>query len=494
MKPRILLLLAVTAFTSAAFAQNAKKQVTAYAITAPDKGQTGWTEVRLVDIATGEVLETVYQKTQDIEILNARTGKPVVKKDEAIKEKNATTALAELKTLSPISVTLNGQSFESKSITTKDGQQVIIIKSTGDGSNNNVITYRRTMSKASYDAPFATNSAACAYDKKHDRLYYTPMGINQLRYIDMKSKTTKIYYFEDEAFGVLSNPGDVPNQITRMVIGSDGDGYALTNNAAHLVKLTTGKNARITHLGKVADEAANGNYKIKAASGYGGDMVADAQGNLYLVTANRRVFKINIETKVATYQGSIQGLPKGFSTNGAVVEEGSKVIVTSSTSTDGYYRFDLTTMQAEKASSGTSVYNASDLANGNLAFEKEKKEKKQPEEKKDDVVKVPEETSVEAAAARERAVQSAKINVYPNPVRAGSSVRLSFADYAAGKYQVQLIDVAGKMISSNDIVISNKSQVEELRLPDGLSKGNYIVKVLSKATNSFITSPLVVIE
>ena len=59
-------------------------------------------------------------------------------------------------------------------------------------------------------------------------------------------------------------------------------------------------------------------------------MIADASRNLYLVTANRNVFKFPIDTKVAAYVGTIKGLPRGFSTNGAMVEEGSKVIVASS--------------------------------------------------------------------------------------------------------------------------------------------------------------------
>ena len=57
---------------------------------------------------------------------------------------------------------------------------------------------------------------------------------------------------------------------------------------------------------------------------------------------------LSIETKVAVYQGTIKGLPDGFSTNGAMVEEGSNVIVASSESAIGYYRFDLTTMLRKK--------------------------------------------------------------------------------------------------------------------------------------------------
>jgi hypothetical protein len=76
-----------------------------------------------------------------------------------------------------------------------------------------------------------------AYDKKHERLYYTPMGINQLRYIDLKSN--KIYYFENESFGRLG-PGDGANQITDGY-SIDGNGYALTNDGNHLIRFTTGK-------------------------------------------------------------------------------------------------------------------------------------------------------------------------------------------------------------------------------------------------------------
>ena len=46
-------------------------------------------------------------------------------------------------------------------------------------------------------APFATGVAAAAYDKKHNRLYFTPMFVDQLRYIDLK--TMKVYYVTGSA-------------------------------------------------------------------------------------------------------------------------------------------------------------------------------------------------------------------------------------------------------------------------------------------------------
>jgi len=288
-------------------------------------------------------------------------------------------------------------------------------------------------------------------------------------------------------------------QITRMVIASDGNGYAITNNANHLIRFTTGKNPVITDLGSLSDDVKNAGYSVHGSGGYGGDVIADAQNNLYLVTANRNVFKISIDNKVAAYMGSIQGLPKGFTTNGAMVESGSKVIVCSSQSTQGYYRFDLNNLQAEKVSGSAQVFNASDLANANLAFDKEKKKKKDKEDKdiiRQDVVV----TETAAEPAPEEQARGAKANevitpnaisVYPNPVTNGY-VRLSFDNQPSGKYQVQFLDIGGKIISTQEVTINNKVQVEEFRLPAMMTSGNYLVKITNKTSNESVTNKLVV--
>src|SRR5258708_31025307 len=76
--------------------------------------------------------------------------------------------------------------------------------------------------------PFSTGVAAIAYDKKNNRLYYTPMFIDQLRYIDLK--TMKLYYVTDQSFtGVANTHNDEANVVTRMAITPDGYGYAITN-------------------------------------------------------------------------------------------------------------------------------------------------------------------------------------------------------------------------------------------------------------------------
>ena len=463
MKRKILLLLVMTSSMSFMYAQKTQK-IQGFAITAAEKGQNNWKEVRLMDISSGEELKSIYKSSQEIEILNARTGKPIVKKD------------------------LSSNYVTVKKVVNLD--QVLAQQHNNGPQISRKIT--TVSAKVQSDQPFATNSAACAYDKKHERLYYTPMGINQLRYIDLKSKTPKIYYFEDEPFGALTSRGDVPNQITRMVIASDGNGYALTNNADHLIRFTTGKNPAINDLGALTDDPANGNYSVHNSGGYGGDVIADNRGNVYLITANRNVFKISIESKIATYQGSIKGLPKGFSTNGAMVEGGTTVIVASAQSTLGYYKFDLSNLVAEKISAQATVFNASDLANGILANAKKKKDKKEPEiieDVKPETVLTEEPTRI---APEQDAFQKGNISVYPNPISSNGMVKLSFENQPAGKYQIQFLDISGKLIRAQEVNIDNKIQVEEFRLPDMIAKGNYLIKVFNEPNKVSIVNKLTV--
>lgn len=455
MSTKILLLFVMTCFITMLHAQS-KKSTTAYAITTAEKGQSNWKEIKLVDIKTGEALQSIYSANQQMDILNARSGKPVMKRDAA-------SELKQKKDPQIYVITDDGKMEQVK----RDDvdklktavKKVIVIK---DGFN-----------EKGYDNPFATSSAALAYDKKHERLYYTPMGINQLRYIDLKSKTPKVYYFEDEDFGTVKNAGDVPNQITRMVIASDGNGYALSNNAEHLIQFTTGKRPTIKDLGALTDDASSANFSIKR--GVGGDIIADNAGNLYLVTAYKNILKINIETKVATYKGSIKGLPEGYQTNGAVVADENKIIVCSGTSTEGYYQFDLDGLNAEKVSSASNVFNASDLANGNLLNAKKK------DKDEEQLAAIKEETPNEESRTT-KPTETAEtgtgngILVYPNPVTDGI-VKLSFTNQAPGRYNITLLDMEGRTINTQNIIINNKTQVQELKLPAGIGKGTYLIKI-----------------
>jgi len=443
----------------ASYAQEGKS-IQAFAITGPQKGSSAWTEVRSIDLSSGAELQSVYQSKQESAPLNARTGKAIA---PTVPAKTAAS----------------------------DASHVTLVRKDANGNTVTVVRSFNASYNVSPDAPFATSSAALAYDKKHNRLYYTPMGIAQLRYIDLK--TGKIYYFEGENFGVLKGRHDVASQITRMVIASDGNGYALTNDANHLIRFTTGKKPEITDLGALTDDAGNSAFSVHSREGFGGDIVADVNKNLYLLTANRSVFKISIETRQASFLGTVRGLPKGFTTNGAAVEEGSKIIVTSSAHTVGYFRVDLNTLQAERVSAEGQVFNASDLANGNLLFDKKKKKDK---EVKEEPIAVTPQVKEEGVAGRPvpttvNDLVKSSISVFPNPVSTGT-VKLSFNDQPAGRYNIQFLDVTGKTLSQQQVTINAKTQVVDYTLPRLIASGNYLIKVTNEANEVSAVNKLVV--
>ena len=80
---------------------------------------------------------------------------------------------------------------------------------------------------AAKDVVLPTQSmvAAAAYDKKHDKLFFTPMRIGELRWLDMSSKTgnQKFYTVQNQLL-TAANVNEEANQITRMTIAADGNG------------------------------------------------------------------------------------------------------------------------------------------------------------------------------------------------------------------------------------------------------------------------------
>ena len=59
-------------------------------------------------------------------------------------------------------------------------------------------------------------------------------------------------------------------------------GYALTNDARHLIRFTTGGLPVIEDLGTLVDDPANDGQSIHlSCTSFGGDMIADDKGNLW---------------------------------------------------------------------------------------------------------------------------------------------------------------------------------------------------------------------
>jgi hypothetical protein len=328
--------------------------------------------------------------------------------------------------------------------------------------------------------PTETLVAAAAYDKNQNKLFFTPMRIGELRWLDLgaKGEARKFYSVKSSSFNSAEGVRDEAKNFTRMVIGADGNGYALTNDANRLIRFTTGKKVVITDLGGLIDDESNKTISIhNQCSSWGGDMIADAYNKLYVVSANRYVFLVDVETRVAKYIGYINGLPANYTTNGAAVDKEGAIVVSSANAFAGYYKFTLSDFNAKKIEGSDLVYNASDLANGNLLLQKEA------------------DAARNFGSADFKAVVPVITNeahIFPNPVTT-NEFRISFEGQAAGRYNVTITDLSGKPVMNRQVTINTKTQIETVPLSRSFAKGVYMVKV-TDANNKFIFTERIVVQ
>src|SRR6187399_1682096 len=323
-------------------------------------------------------------------------------------------------------------------------------------------------------APFSTGVAAMAYDKKNNRLYFTPMFIDQLRYVDLK--TMKVFYVTDQAFTNLgSMHNDEGKVISRMVINPDGTGYAISNDANTFIRFTTGKKLEITQLGTLVDDPSNGGVSIhNRCSSWGGDMIADDEGKLYILSARNSVYKIDVETKAAKLLGYIKGLPQDFTTNGAVVTTEGKVLVSSAVNGNAYFLVDPKDWSATQYESKAGIFKSSDLANSNYLQTR------------------PKNTTQSEIVTRkvQDNIGAGKIQIYPNP--ANNQFTLQFGKIPTGNYNVEMTNVTGQIVIQRGVDIQSEDQVEVINIKSSMARGVYLVKVSSSNKESVLSQKLVV--
>jgi len=323
--------------------------------------------------------------------------------------------------------------------------------------------------------PFSTGVAAIAYDKKNNRLYYTPMFIDQLRYIDLK--TMRVYYVTDQPFTGLANThNEEANVVTRMVIAPDGYGYAVTNDANTFIRFSTGKKLTIEQLGPLVDDPANTGISVhNRCSSWGGDIIADDAGNLYMFSAGNSVFKVNSETKVATWLGPVKGLPAGFTTNGVIVTDDGNLLAGSQSYSKSWYLIDPKSWGASEYKTPNGAYLTSDLANSNILSTRKK-------------------SATEIATIPQREFPlSNLIQLYPNPVSVSNNqFKIQFNKLEAGDYTIELTDVTGKQVMTQKVNIANEGQIQTFNLKRNTAQGIYLVKVSDINSKSIFTQKLVV--
>ncbi len=321
--------------------------------------------------------------------------------------------------------------------------------------------------------PFNTGVAAIAFDSRRNRLYYTPMFIDQLRYIDLN--TMKLYYVTGQNFSSLgSMHGDEGKAITRMVITPEGEGYAITNDGNNFIHFnTTGKKIKVESLGGLMDDPSNTNVSIhNRCGGYGGDMIAADDGSLYIVSAQNYLFKIEADSRIAKSLGRINGLPADFTTNGVAVDDENRLVLSSAVSVQGWYTVDIRDLKANPVPTPKGVYRSSDLANSN-------------------VLKTGKKTLSNDILKPIEIIGSNKVQVYPNPVR-DNVITVQFKDLTPGNYSLELTDILGRQVMQKKIGIGGEQQTEKININPNAARGIYLVKLRDQESKEVFLQKVVV--
>jgi hypothetical protein len=312
------------------------------------------------------------------------------------------------------------------------------------------------------DLPLNSGVAALAFDPNHNRLYFSTMFTGDIRYISLKENNS--YYQVGNVFSSIPQPNNVPinsnNQgpvITRMTVGADGNVYGLSNNGDAFFRVSTqSKKATIENLGKLSDDPSNNGMSIHTScSSWGGDMIAAADGSIYVFSMYQHIFQVNPTTRVAKYIGKIEGLPANFSVNGAAVNEEGGIVLSSATLASKVAVIaDPEQILKATIKDNQTWMNASDLASGNLLFAK-----------KGDVV----------FSEFDRSTGQSGVGVFPNPVSNGQVI-VHFKEGMQGKHTLDLLDIAGSPKMQSFVNLNGEAQ--RITLHTGvLASGLYLLRV-----------------
>jgi len=222
-----------------------------------------------------------------------------------------------------------------------------------------------TEDKNSYNNSQAVNMATLAYDFNNN-LVYMPMFSSNIYVLNAKTKETTLV--ENQVARVTSC--DINSHITRMTTGYDGNIYAINNSGTQFLQISKkGNQYVVSDLGIIKDDASNGkNSFTKIETGFGGDMIADADNNFYVFSAYGNVFKVSPKELTAKFIGKIAGIPENYSVNGSAVNAKGKLVIASAKGAP-LYEVDLNTLQANQIA-GEQNLHIYDLASKYFANDK----------------------------------------------------------------------------------------------------------------------------
>lgn len=315
-----------------------------------------------------------------------------------------------------------------------------------------------TEDKTSYNHAQSMTLAALAYDSSSNNLVYMPMFSSNIYVLNQKTK--EITLVENTVARVTSC--DINSHITRMATGYDGNIYAINNAGTQFIQISKKNNQYVVNdLGIIKDDASNGKNSFTAMeTGFGGDMIADADNNFYVFSVSGNVFKISTKELKAKFVGKITGLPEAYSVNGAAVNSKGKVVIASAKGA-ALYELNLNNLEAKQLP-GEQNLHIYDLASKYFAND------------------------------RISAVNTlANIGIYPTKVDE-QTITVNINDKAVkGNIKVNIFDVSGKSVLNTNLSVKDGNLNQQIYLRN-LVTGTYVVSITEESGKSLLSKKILI--
>ncbi|WP_166436978.1 T9SS type A sorting domain-containing protein [Niastella caeni] len=302
--------------------------------------------------------------------------------------------------------------------------------------------------------------SAMAFDRSSLRLYFVNNSTTtdkDLCYVDaLNGIPANVAAYRFTGYPLETNTAAGYN-ITRMTVGTDGKIYSLTDNGQDLISFTvTGNIPAITRSGALVNDAINA-FDVLAERG--GDIISNGSGKLFLVPNSGNVYRIEPSTRVATYLGTITGMP-ARGCNSLAMDQSGNIYMGGAYS--NVYKVNLTTFSLTQINTtSTNVWMSGDFASCTLSI--------QPLRVATNDIS----TRNDLDALQPGSEIVAKVQ--PNPFNKvlNAQVQLNKAEVV----QVRLIDFYGKTVFTRSEKLGAGVNSLSLPVPSGLSAGMYVLEL-----------------
>lgn len=317
-----------------------------------------------------------------------------------------------------------------------------------------------TEDKNSYNHAQAMALATLAFDSSGNNLVYMPMFSSNIYVLNQKNK--EITLVENNAVRVTAC--DINSHMTRMTAGYDGNIYAINNAGTQFIQISKKSGEYVVNdLGIIKDDPSNGKNSFTAMeSGFGGDMIADADNNFYIFSTSGNVFKVSTKELNARFIGKITGIPDNYSVNGAAVNFKGNIVIASAKGAS-LYQLNLEDLQATQLS-GENNLHIYDLASKYFVNDRA--------------------TSANVFA---------NLDVYPTKVDE-DFIYVNVNDKSVkGNIKVNIFDISGKVIMTQTLSVKDGLLNKQIYLKN-LVNGSYIVNITDASGKALLNKKILVTE